>query len=746
MTFVPVLALVAPLAHGFDPEPIQVLEGHKGHPSRGWGVAIVGDTNGDGYDDLLIGSQFQGDLYLGGPGGPGEVADVTLVDPTPLLPDCWSCWVGEHIVSGDWNGDGYSDVAYTVGGITEGWVEVRYGGPGSLPSAPDLVLPNAAGLASGDLDGDGIDDLFAGDILATVTGPFSTACSPDGFLVYRGRSSGLGTVPVLDMPPSVGTTGHRLVTGDFDGNGLLDVADAWEVYYGNGAGFHPVVGLAMFWLYLPTYREAAAVDIDGDGYTDLVWGNGDVHRGSATGLPFVPNVQWFDPVAVGTAEDVAPAGDVDGNGVNDAVFSSASGVAVLYGSNATPTPATFSDPHIAFTEYTKVAGGDVDGDGFSDVVYGSYLDGEVALRFGSPSGLVGAPRRWERDPQVRLVSAVVELGDIDGDGYEDVAIGQREEEETVYAIHMGSAGGLSEEPEAYWDGRPIAVGDVDGDGLSDVVTHIELGPGDVIVLHPGNAAGPGVAAGRVVTAATFTADVVVGDANGDGFDDVAVVVDDKPAVVYGSAAGLSSGLGLGGAIAGLEPRVFADTDGDGFGDLVLTRETSSGGSYNVEVLVLLGSAAGLGRPTSLGSITTTGSGAPATALTGDWNDDGFDDVAFLGWTDARVVYGSATGLDVAGHQQPGTSTLLWGTPLQAVDVTGDGIDDLVLSATREGVVLLEGSPTGLLAEVELLPAAEADGLGASIALSDVDGDGQAELLVLSPEWNDDTGRVQVFEF
>jgi hypothetical protein len=142
----------------------------------GCSVAWVGDVNGDGYDDLLIGafrypeiqSHGQAYLYFGGP-ALDSVAD--LVIPAPAGPNV--AWFGISVASGgDFNGDGYPD--FIVGAQQSGYegkAFIYYGGP-SLDATPDLTLTGestgsltlfgASVASAGDVNEDGFDDVIVG--------------------------------------------------------------------------------------------------------------------------------------------------------------------------------------------------------------------------------------------------------------------------------------------------------------------------------------------------------------------------------------------------------------------------------------------------------------------------------------------------------------------------------------------------------------------------------------------------------
>ncbi len=141
----------------------------------GTAVAWVGDVNGDGYDDLLIGafrypeigSVGKAYLYFGGP-ALDLVADLVISPPAG-----GAGWFGVSVASaGDFNGDDYPD--FIIGAQQSGYegkAFIYYGGP-SLDAVPDLTLIGestgsltafgASVASAGDVNEDGFDDVIVG--------------------------------------------------------------------------------------------------------------------------------------------------------------------------------------------------------------------------------------------------------------------------------------------------------------------------------------------------------------------------------------------------------------------------------------------------------------------------------------------------------------------------------------------------------------------------------------------------------
>ncbi|GEM_PF-1429240 len=371
-------------------------------------------------------------------------------------------------------------------------------------------------------------------------------------------------------------------------------------------------------------------------------------------------------------------------------------------------------------------------------------------------------------------------GDFDGDGRGDFAAG----DSSAMIDGALQVGGVTlyqgrevvdpagvflteEAPTAFaYFGRALASGDFDGDGFGDLA----VGADGRCLVHWGADSGLSATSVTELDMAmnpNFGSVLAsIGDVDGDGFDDFALGADEQNRVfvVRGSAERtliLSAPMLDPMALMAGTPAPFAagDIDGNGFTDLVVGRPDMNS-SLGVAYLFLSdGSAFGAARPLSHPDesepAVSTGSRFGIAAAHGDFDGDGFEDIAIsaldAGEANHGRVYvarGGRTGLAdewdrLERPTGPGTQ---FGHAMAAADIDGDALDDLLVGAPFAGtlgaqygqVYVFLGSPGDPLAEADfslLPPVTEQYAFGKALSVTDANGDGSVEPFVGAPEGN-----------
>jgi len=428
----------------------QSVEGGEGGSFFGWNITSVGDVNGDGYDDSVVGGPALdfGSYDLGG-------AFLYLGSPNGLVYQL--TWIGESTGSsfgssisaaGDVNGDGYGDVIIGAHGTnTSGKAYVWYGSPsGPAGGAANWSVSFGFGVAqfglavagAGDINHDGFADVIVG-----APEDSNGEAGEGRAYVFFGSSSGLATTParIYESNQEGAHLGYSVAgAGDVNRDGYSDFVigvQSWDValnppfsftdagralIYHGGAGWpadYPATVLDGNNSYTNFGSAvAAAGDVDGDGFGDIIVGaryadvaylnDGEVrvYRGSTDGVSTTPH--WSRTGGQGGAEfgaAIAGVGDVNGDGLSDiligAPFADASGFA------DNGTAAVFAGPLTGAAGTTPIwsfagqqdyenfgngvgSAGDVNGDGFADLFTGSpgythyfWAEGRMLLFYGN---------------------------------------------------------------------------------------------------------------------------------------------------------------------------------------------------------------------------------------------------------------------------------------------------------------------------------------------------------------------------
>ncbi len=382
----------------------------------GQSLGSGGDVNGDGYEDLLVGSPFYDGIH-GTEAGRVELVYGGSLGLSTTLPAPWTHegnavydWHGSSVaIAGDVNGDGFDDVLVGArgdngGGANSGRAYLFHGsatGPGAVANWFSTVggvsdfVGNAVASA-GDVNGDGYADVIVG---AKDYGSSNLGAA----FCYLGSPTGLAATPVWTVtgPHSGCAFGFAVTACDKDGDGYTDL-----------------------FVSAPLFDDNA----DDEG---LVRG----YRGGPTGPETTPTWEWqgssLTPFPTGIQLGYALAAVASPNGHED-------GVAM----GAPWATSTFSNEGMVRLEYQNISrsewggqtganlgfaladAGDVNADGLGDLVAGApyYTDGQNTEGRWGVMEVGGFGAWWSGSNQAGAHGGwAVAAGDFNGDGFCDPA-------------------------------------------------------------------------------------------------------------------------------------------------------------------------------------------------------------------------------------------------------------------------------------------------------------------------------------
>ncbi|MFC7498785.1 hypothetical protein ACFQRC_06075 [Enterovirga sp. GCM10030262] len=457
-----------------------IIQGDAANDLAGFSVSGAGDVNGDGFGDVIVGARAgddggngAGEAYVifGKANGFGTIDLTGLAAPDGFIiqGDINYDQAGRSVSgAGDVNGDGFDDViigapegddggfprageAYVIFGKAGGFTTIDLtsfnpDNPGYDPTDGFTIQGgdsyDQAGWSvssAGDVNGDGVDDIIVGANEDEVGGNAAGAA-----YVIFGNAAGFGTVDLTFLAANDGV-GFTILGGDPSDRAGWSVSSARDL---NGDGFDDVI------VGVPGNEDGGApgagaafvVFGKANGFADIDLSSLDLADGFA-----ILGATGFDNAGL----SVSSAGDINGDGYDDVIVASPE------------TTNNANDGRTAFVLFGKAGG-------FADIDLESLAPADgfsISVRAGTTGD---------------VISNVSSAGDVNGDGFDDIIVGEPYggEEGKAYVIfgnavlgdvdlaNLAQGDGLVIQGDTFGDRAGFSVsaaGDVNDDGFADVI-------------------------------------------------------------------------------------------------------------------------------------------------------------------------------------------------------------------------------------------------------------------------------------
>jgi len=416
------------------------LKGSQDGGAFGESVAS-GDFDKDGYTDIAVGATGEEKVYL----YRGTKEGLASTPTTVLKGEKEKSEFGRSMTVGDINGDGYADVIVGAHSFDDGLGSHQgklYVYLGSAKGVSDKAAQTISGEHKGDeyartfavfdMDGDGINDLLTG-----ASGYNGEQTYQGKVYVYRGTKNGLETKPWFSAvgEHSDDEFARAVTAADLNHDGQMDlivgqpgltgggrqagitIPGTMHVFYGSTKGLSPTANFKAPGEMIKGHLGeglAGVGDVNHDGYDDVAIGARDfscgegapgklyLYLGGAKGVSL--DRVWALPGkgGAGVGRTMAPAGDLDADGYADFLSAApmgtaerGAGVYIFFGGANT----WGKDPIVITAEegsagigFGVFSAGDVNHDGALDIVIGAPTGG-------------GAKQGWVRVYYGKITSA-----------------------------------------------------------------------------------------------------------------------------------------------------------------------------------------------------------------------------------------------------------------------------------------------------------------------------------------------------
>jgi uncharacterized protein (TIGR03382 family) len=623
--------------------------------------------------------------------------DTLLEGPTD---DAEGEQFGKSVSGGDFDGDGYDDLL--VGSSRDsdfaniaGSAYLYYGSASGLATTADANFsPGTAsdyfgsGVYATDLDGDGYDDAMVSSLGKRV-------------YLYYGSASGLSTTPTttIQLTSGNGEMGSGTWSeGDLNGDGYTDYTlsnqhgNGPTILYGSATGLASANSTHLTGVssYFGAGGTAIVGDINSDGYDELLVGNQHdsayLYYGSASGIGSTADLSWPAPSGANRFAGGVFEFDVDADGTQDLLVTDYFNTYVYYGYTTAYSTILTSSGHNAWGQFGVA---DYNGDGIDDL---GHTGVNSVVWWGTATGISDSSM-WTESTYSNTGQAAALDSDFNGDGYADYAASEVYGGSTADGIvhvwygYDGDDDGDGVHCSVDCDDDDAAVGapgtyylDDDGDGYGDPNVSATGCPASGYVADntdcddTDSAIYPGATelTGDEVDSDCDGTEVCYADGDGDGYTDGTVASADTDCADSGEATSASTSTDCDDSDGAINPGAteltgdevdsdcdgtevcYADADDDGYTDGSTTLSTDTDCTDSGE--------ATSSDPTGECDDSDATVYPSATETFGDGVDSNCDGEGGPNWDDD-------------GDGLTWTEEQTWGTSDSDTDSDGDGVED-----------------------------------------------------------------------
>jgi FG-GAP-like repeat/Bacterial Ig domain len=379
-----------------------------------------------------------------------------------------TCVQGKTMISSDFNGDGYADLAYLTQDSTELGVMLNNAKPGVNYFEGHSAIGGANVITTTQY----VDVNHDGNLDAVSEDPVDKE-----MWVSFGDGKG-GFMQAVSYP--LADTPGIFAIGDARGTGYPDIFvmlpnGYYEILINNGNGSFTVQPKELFQYPQAAYVSSMAfVDVANAGKPDLLYGDNQDSK-----IYVLPNT-GNDTFGTAIGYSIGPSGS----------------------------------PSNAYPEATKIIAVDASGNGYPDLVVVTTLDFSILLNNGN--GTFGQPTGYDWNS---VGPQGIAFGDINGDGIPDIATSYNDAN-GVIVIWQNNGNGTFTQSQTisfnYTLGSGLAIADLDGTGINDILA---VGDNSLVELQNN---GLGQFATPLLISSPQVNTLSVGDFNNDGHPDFAV--------------------------------------------------------------------------------------------------------------------------------------------------------------------------------------------------------------------------------